>query len=94
VVVIGRENTGILLSRNYGYALQTDSNYLQIRKGMCHFHGAWKLEMTLTVVISHFNVIPDVNARLCTRENYETRRLVQIVSAAFSNPSMLLMVWV
>jgi hypothetical protein len=50
--------------------------------------------MTLTVVISHFNVIPNVNARLRTRENYEMRRLVQIVSAAFSNPSMLLMVWV
>jgi hypothetical protein len=72
--------------------LQTDSNYLQIRKGVCCFHDAW--ETTLTVDISHFNIIPDVNARLRTRENYEMRRLVQIVSAAFSNPSTLLMVWV
>ena len=59
---------------------------------MCCFHGAW--ETTLIVDISHFNIIPDVNACLRTCENYEMRRLVQIVSAAFSNPSTLLMVWV
>jgi hypothetical protein len=94
VVVIGRENTGIPLSRNYGYTLQTDSNYLQIRKGVCCFHGTRELETTLTIDISHFNIIPDVNACLRTREKYEMRRLVQIVSAAFSNPSTLLMVWV
>jgi trehalose-6-phosphatase len=58
----------------------------------CVFSLACAWETTsLTVYISNFN---NINARLRTREKYEMRRLVQIVSAAFSNPSKLRTVWI
>ena len=32
-------------------------------------------------------MVPNINARFRQREKYEKRRLIQIISAAFSNPS-------